>query len=65
MSRIVWLSTRTMLLACGSVAEAVAKGKPGDHIIRHDPEANAPAGLPAYLIHATRTGRKVAIRLRY
>jgi len=63
--RIVWLSTSTMLLACTSIAQAVARGAPGDCIHKHDPEANLPASKASHVIHATRSGRKVAIRVIY
>ncbi len=63
MKNMVWLSTLTSLRVCSSVANAVAIGNPGDTLLAHDREANAPAALPSYRIVASRSGKKRAVRL--
>lgn len=61
--RMVWLSTPTTLRVCSSVAQAVTLGAPGDHVHADDADGLRPAARPSHVIRATRTGRKIAVRL--
>lgn len=60
MSKIIWLSTPTMLRACHSLGNALEHGKPGDRILQHDKDADRPASFASHVIRLTRSGRKVA-----
>lgn len=63
MARMVWLSTLTSLRVCSSIAQAVALGKPGDHVHAMSTDGVQPAAKASHVIRATKSGRKVAVRL--
>ena len=63
MARMVWLSTLTSLRVCSSIAQAVALGKPGDHVHAMSTDGVQPAAKASHVIMETKSGRKVAVRL--
>ena len=62
-SKMVWLSTLTSIRVCSSVAQAVALGAVGDHVHAMSTDGVQPAAKASHVIRATKSGRKVAVRL--
>ena len=63
MSKIVWLSTFTMLRACDSVAQATLIGAPGDFVYKDD--GGQPASKPSHAIVLGVEVRKFASKIHY